>query len=194
MQSPSVEVPSPPQHREFKIGSTEEVKVQQAGRVFKLSHADRGSIFFIDVTDRIDHSNIDSDDVASKGIIIRDHFKEDLEGPEHNDEYSVNQFLAGLITDKLDLENRKRIYLGFPEIEIPEVEKIPKLPFYDLLEEAGFKRDSFYIPFTSQLGGTEEDIERTRQWVLKEIEDAKTEIPLGQDMLKGINLAFPQVV
>lgn len=155
--------PEAPKAGEFKLGWGNETTVQQKGRVTKLSNPTFGTTYLIDVTDRDDPTRADPSDVLSKGEKLGDVFREDLEDPEYNDKFSSNNGVVAVITDKLDQEGRKRVFVGVSTFNVDDPGR--REITTHILHSVGFQSDSFYVPFSF-------DSEKVREYIMEEIKDA----------------------
>lgn len=175
----------PIESRDFAIeGPEEDIKVHQKGRVSRLTDPSTGqNAYFIDVTDSVDPSRDDFGD--PKGDLISDIYINELEDPNYNDRFGMWQSVSAVITDKLDPQERKRIYVGFPVTDLTDIEK-PKELTQPILLKAGFKHDRFYMPFTAHLDSSNmNSIEQTREIIAREIISATKETPAkGRDVLQ----------
>lgn len=166
--------------RDFKIEGPEvDINIHQKGRVSKLTHPATGQrAYFIDVTDRVDPTRAPllSD---SPGVLVSEAYREELSNPKFNDKYGMWKDLSVLITDKLDEQGRRRIYLGFPVTDITDkTANVKKELTEPILREAGFERIDNGIPFSGYIN--HHPIERTREIVFREIEAATAEVPIEE--------------
>lgn len=147
----------PPENiREFKLGISGDISVQQKGRVARLTHPEFGTTYLIDVTDREDPTRKDENDVLLKGETLGEVFQEELKNPRYNDQFSSNNGAVAVITDQLDPQGRKRVYVG--DIQRPEITT-------NILHSGGFQRDSFHVPFSFHSG-------LVREYMVQEAMDA----------------------
>ncbi len=159
-----IEQDAPPQDvREFRLGLQSEISAQQKGGVTRLTHPSYGTAYLIDVTDREDPTRKDPKDVSLKGENLGEVFQEDLENPEYNNRFCLNNGVVAVITDKLDPLERKRVYIGVNTraVDDPQRREIT----IHILDSAGFTSDSFYVPFSFDSGLVEE-------YMVREVRDA----------------------
>lgn len=95
-----------PQVKEFDIGS---VHVRQQGRIIELNHPQFGQTYLIDVTDQEDISDREA---GERGDVIREMFGKELFDPRYYESYSRNNGAVAVISRRLSVDQRPRIYLG----------------------------------------------------------------------------------
>lgn len=134
MADESKENLEPQQSREFQIG---QVKAEQKGRVTRLQHPDFGTTYLIDVTDR-------KDPTAEK--TVRDLMGKIMADAKFNDSYAANNGVVALITAQLDKGEWSKIYLGVEMFDPKDKEK--KEITSHILEAAGYKPETFYVPLS----------------------------------------------
>lgn len=159
-----------PQAREFTLGSDEKINAIQKGRVTRLAHPVYGTTYLIDVTNRVDPTMYDENDKTTPRETLDQVFFGRGENPEQKDHYADNNGVIVLITNRLDPENRSRIYCGVA-ISDPADEEGKEITQY-VLDSAGFKQGSYYVPFSF-------DSDLVKEYMAQEIVDAVKESPQG---------------
>ena len=151
--------------RELQFG---EVLVKQKARVTQLQHPVHGTTYLIDITDQEDPSTKDPDEGTSKGKVVSEMLEGRLGNAANYDQYSLNNGVFALITDRLDKGGRRRLYLGI-EIVNPKDNVATEITS-QILDISGFKQGSFYVPFSF-------DSILAKRYVGDEIEKAVTDSP-----------------
>lgn len=95
-----------PQVREFDIDL---VHIKQQGRIIELNHPQFGQTYLIDVTDQEDISDREA---GEQGDVIREMLGKELFNPRFYESYSRNNGTVAVISRKLSVDQKPRIYLG----------------------------------------------------------------------------------
>ncbi|MBI2593646.1 hypothetical protein HYW44_03310 [Candidatus Daviesbacteria bacterium] len=149
--------------KEFKLTPEGKTRIQQKGRVVRLSHPEFGTTYLIDVTDRKDPTRQDPGFPGEGHETMGELFQEDLEDPRFTDRYASNNGVVVVLSDKLDSEGRKRVYVGLGTIDVSDPGH-RELVSHTLHRE-GFRGGSFYVPFSF-------DSELVREYMQQEVMDA----------------------
>lgn len=160
------EPPSTANIREFKLGIFDEISAQQKGRVTRLTHPEFGTTYLIDVTDREDPTRYNPNDKNPQRETLDKVFDDRAEDPGIKDHYAYNNGVVVLITNRLDPEERYRIYSGVA-ISDPTDEERKEITSY-VLHSAGFQSGYYYVPFSF-------DSSLVRNYMAREITDAVKE-------------------
>ena len=158
--------PNPIQIREFTFDSKEQISALQKGRVTRLTHPVYGATYLIDVTDREDPTRYEEDDTTTPRETLDQVFDDREENPRIKDHYAYNNGVVVLVTNRLNPENKYRVYSGVATSD-PEDEERKEITQY-ILHSAGFKSGSYYVPFSFDSG-------LVREYMAKEIADAVKE-------------------
>jgi|GEM_PF-5985391 hypothetical protein len=146
MSEDTGEVKSNTPIREFDLGK---INVSQRENVSILEHPDFGQSFLIDITDAEDLGTTHPDYPQIEAMNVRQVLEKELKSLDYLDSYCDNNGVVVVITERLDPQERVRIYLG---IEIIDKGKYATT---ESLDSEGFTKKSFNVPlsFDSALAG-----------------------------------------
>ncbi len=158
----------------FKIT---DLDTAQAGRIVLLQDGERKN-YLIDVTDRFETNQTEQS--LQKRKAIKD-FYPDFENPEFNNLSGGNNGLIVTITDQLNPDGKKRIYLSHLGQRDPNLTGIGSFPEIAILQELNFKDlgHDLYVPFSSVE-------EKADELFAQELEAARSEINSSADNLPEI--------
>lgn len=131
--------------RKFVLDAKEKIVGLQKGRITRLIHPICGDTYLIDVTDKRDPTRYNPnaenpDEETSIDKVFSD--REERQGY-----YANHNGVTVLVTNKLDPENRSRVYVGFAFFD---PNSNAKRDFnQSILCDAGFQQAVDYVPFSS---------------------------------------------
>ncbi len=131
----------------FMIG---EVRVDQNGKIFRLTYPDYGSTYLIDVTDESDPTTAE-EDTPELAENVHDLMSRELNDAQYEGVYGHNNGIIALVTNQLDSASRTRVYLGMTMVNPEDPERLDITTH--ILAKAGFVDQSavgglsFYVPF-----------------------------------------------